>query len=107
MPHLLAAATVVVSRAGMGTLTELAALGKPSLIVPMPGTHQVANARAFGRLEAVEVADQTTLTPETLAARILGLLGDPDRRARLGQRLSQSMPRDAADRIAALLLQYK
>ena len=49
MPHLLAAATIVVSRAGMGTLTELAALGKPSLIVPMPGSHQWANAQAFAR----------------------------------------------------------
>src|SRR5207244_6622870 len=54
MPHLLAAATIVVSRAGMGTLTELAALGKPSLVVPLPGSHQWANARAFAQLGAIE-----------------------------------------------------
>src|SRR5207248_1725444 len=57
MPHALAAADLVVSRAGMGTLTELAALGKPALIVPMPRSHQLANARVFEALAAVEVAD--------------------------------------------------
>src|SRR5206468_6833588 len=70
MPHLLAAATIVVSRAGMGTLTELAALGKPSLIVPLPGSHQWANAQAFARLGAIEVADQAALSAETLAGRV-------------------------------------
>jgi UDP-N-acetylglucosamine--N-acetylmuramyl-(pentapeptide) pyrophosphoryl-undecaprenol N-acetylglucosamine transferase len=102
-PHLLAAATLVVSRAGMGTLSELAALGKPSLIVPLPGSHQWANANAFERLGAIEVADQTALTADSLADRILKLLEDGLRRAHLGQALANSMPRDAADRIASVL----
>ncbi|HLZ28565.1 MAG TPA: glycosyltransferase [Chloroflexota bacterium] len=104
MPNLLAAATLVVSRAGMGTLTELAALGKPSLIVPLPGSHQWANARAFEQLGAIEVADQAALTPDRLADRILRLLSDAVRREQLGKTLSRSMPRDAADRIASILL---
>jgi UDP-N-acetylglucosamine--N-acetylmuramyl-(pentapeptide) pyrophosphoryl-undecaprenol N-acetylglucosamine transferase len=103
MPHLLAAATVVVSRAGMGTLTELAALGKPTLVVPLPGSHQRFNAQAFARLGAVEVADQAALTPDGLADRILNLLSDAPRQAQLAHKLSQSMPPDAADRIAAEL----
>jgi UDP-N-acetylglucosamine--N-acetylmuramyl-(pentapeptide) pyrophosphoryl-undecaprenol N-acetylglucosamine transferase len=105
MPHVLAAATVVVSRAGMGTLTELAALGKPSLVIPMPGSHQWANAHAFARLGAVEVADQDALTPDALAQRILGLVADAARRTQLGLALGRSMPRDAAARIAELLLE--
>jgi UDP-N-acetylglucosamine--N-acetylmuramyl-(pentapeptide) pyrophosphoryl-undecaprenol N-acetylglucosamine transferase len=104
MPHLLAAATIVVSRAGLGTLTELAALAKPSLIVPMPGSHQWANAHAFQRLGAIEVADQDALTPDGLVDRVFGLLDDPARREQLGHALAGSMPRDAADRIASLLL---
>ena len=104
MPHLLAAATVVVSRAGMGTLTELAALGRPSLIVPMPGSHQWANAQAFARLGAIEVADQQALTPDSLAERVLSLLADAPRREQLGRALAASMPRNAADRIASELL---
>jgi UDP-N-acetylglucosamine--N-acetylmuramyl-(pentapeptide) pyrophosphoryl-undecaprenol N-acetylglucosamine transferase len=107
MPNLLAAATIVVSRAGMGTLTELAALGKPSLIVPLPGSHQWANAQAFARLGAIEVADQGALTADSLAERILGLVRDPERRAQLGRTIGQSMPRDAADRIATALLELR
>src|SRR5438105_14022584 len=105
MPHLLAAATLVVSRAGMGTLTELAALGRPSLIVPMPGSHQWANAQAFARLGAIEVVDQTAVSAERLAERIQSLLADAPRRKQLGRALAQSMPRDAADRIAVELPQ--
>ncbi|MGI9145121.1 MAG: UDP-N-acetylglucosamine--N-acetylmuramyl-(pentapeptide) pyrophosphoryl-undecaprenol N-acetylglucosamine transferase [Chloroflexota bacterium] len=103
MPHLLAAATIVVSRAGMGTLTELAALGKPSLIVPLPGSHQLANAQAFAQLGAIEVAVQDTLTADSLANRILQLLSDAPRRELLGRALAGCMPRDAADRIAGVL----
>ncbi|MBV9582111.1 MAG: UDP-N-acetylglucosamine--N-acetylmuramyl-(pentapeptide) pyrophosphoryl-undecaprenol N-acetylglucosamine transferase [Chloroflexi bacterium] len=105
MPHLLAAATLVVSRAGMGTLTELATLGKAALIVPLPDSHQSANAAAFARLGAVEVADQTTLSSEGLAERVLELLDDQPRRDRLGRALADSMPADAAERIAMALLE--
>jgi UDP-N-acetylglucosamine--N-acetylmuramyl-(pentapeptide) pyrophosphoryl-undecaprenol N-acetylglucosamine transferase len=104
MPHLLAAATIVVSRAGMGTLTELAALGKPCVIVPLPGSHQWANARAFARLGAIEVADQSALSAESLAERVLSLLDDEPRRDQLGRAFASSMPRDAAERIAAEVL---
>jgi UDP-N-acetylglucosamine--N-acetylmuramyl-(pentapeptide) pyrophosphoryl-undecaprenol N-acetylglucosamine transferase len=103
MPHVLAAATVVVSRAGMGTLTELAALARPTLVVPLPDSHQHANAEAFARLGAIEIADQAALTPDTLTNRLLSLLADPERRERLGRSLATSMPRHAADRIATLI----
>jgi UDP-N-acetylglucosamine--N-acetylmuramyl-(pentapeptide) pyrophosphoryl-undecaprenol N-acetylglucosamine transferase len=104
MPHLLAAATIVVSRAGMGTLTELATLGKPALVVPLPDSHQAANAQAFARLGAIEVAEQAALTPERLAQHVLSLVDDPPRRKQLAHRLADSMPRDAAQRIALTLL---
>jgi UDP-N-acetylglucosamine--N-acetylmuramyl-(pentapeptide) pyrophosphoryl-undecaprenol N-acetylglucosamine transferase len=104
LPHLLAAATVVISRAGMGTLTELAALAKAALVIPLPGSHQWANARAFARQAAIEVADQDALTPETLAKRVLSLCDDAARRAELGRNIAASMPRDAAERIASELL---
>jgi UDP-N-acetylglucosamine--N-acetylmuramyl-(pentapeptide) pyrophosphoryl-undecaprenol N-acetylglucosamine transferase len=89
----------------MGTLTELAALGKPTLVIPMPGSHQWANAHAFAKLGAIEVADQEALTPASLAQRILSLLGDAPRRAELGRAFGASMPPDAAHRIAQELLQ--
>jgi UDP-N-acetylglucosamine--N-acetylmuramyl-(pentapeptide) pyrophosphoryl-undecaprenol N-acetylglucosamine transferase len=88
----------------MGTLTELAALARPTLVVPLPDSHQQANAEAFARLGAIEIADQTTLTPDILANRVLSLLADPERRERLGRSLASSMPRDAAERIASLIV---
>ncbi len=105
MPDLLAAATLVVSRAGLGTLTELAALSRPALIVPMPGSHQWANARAFQAMGAIEVADQDGLTGELLAERVRTLVSDEARRQRLGERIGQSMPMDAATRIADALIE--
>jgi UDP-N-acetylglucosamine--N-acetylmuramyl-(pentapeptide) pyrophosphoryl-undecaprenol N-acetylglucosamine transferase len=105
MPHLLAAATLVISRAGMGTLTELATLGKPTLVVPMPDSHQSANARAFARLGAIETAEQAALTPERLSQRVLSLLDDGPRREVLARSLSHSMPTNAAERIALALLE--
>jgi UDP-N-acetylglucosamine--N-acetylmuramyl-(pentapeptide) pyrophosphoryl-undecaprenol N-acetylglucosamine transferase len=105
MPHLLAAATLVITRAGMGTLTELAALGKPTIVVPMPESHQWANAHAFANVGAVEVADQLTLTPDDLANRVLALLHNAARREQLGQALAHSMPKDAADRIGSELVE--
>ena len=104
MPHLLAAATIVVSRAGMGTLSELAALGKPTVIVPLPGSHQWANAQAFARLGAIEVADQAALTADRLAERVLRLLDDEPRRVEMSRALGASMPRNAAAHIAHELL---
>ncbi|MBV9547280.1 MAG: UDP-N-acetylglucosamine--N-acetylmuramyl-(pentapeptide) pyrophosphoryl-undecaprenol N-acetylglucosamine transferase [Chloroflexi bacterium] len=104
MPDVLAAASAVVTRAGMGTLTELAALAKAAIVVPLPGSHQWANARAFARAGAIEVADQTALSADVLAGRVLALLADTPRREQLGRALAATMPRDAAARIAAELL---
>ncbi|MFN8634426.1 MAG: UDP-N-acetylglucosamine--N-acetylmuramyl-(pentapeptide) pyrophosphoryl-undecaprenol N-acetylglucosamine transferase [Chloroflexota bacterium] len=100
MPHALAAASVVVSRAGMGTLSELAALAKPSIVVPMPGSHQEYNARAFARAGGAMVFDQGDLTPELLASTVRDLLDDPSRRTALGEALRGVMPLDADARIA-------
>lgn len=104
MPHLLAAATLVISRAGMGTLAELAALARPTILVPMPASHQWANARAFQARGAAEVLDQDALDPDALADRVLALLADASRRERLGRALAESLPRTAATSIAEVLL---
>ena len=100
MPHVLAAASVVVTRAGLGTLTELAALRKAAIVVPMPGTHQEANARAFAAGGGALHVDQRTLTAGELVALVRELLADEGRRTALGEALGRAMPLDAAARIA-------
>jgi UDP-N-acetylglucosamine--N-acetylmuramyl-(pentapeptide) pyrophosphoryl-undecaprenol N-acetylglucosamine transferase len=104
MPHALAAATVVVSRAGMGTLSELAALGKPAIVVPMPDSHQDANASAFAKAGAAIVFQQHDLSPDLLAATVRDLVEDGDRRRSLGEAVRTVMPADAAAKIAGDLL---
>ena len=100
MPHVLAAASVVVTRAGLGTLTELAALRKAAIVVPMPGTHQEANATAFAAGGGAIQLDQRTLTADGLVALVRELLADEPRRTALGEALGRTMPLDAAARIA-------
>jgi UDP-N-acetylglucosamine--N-acetylmuramyl-(pentapeptide) pyrophosphoryl-undecaprenol N-acetylglucosamine transferase len=104
MPHLLAGADLVITRAGMGTLSELSALGKATIVIPLAGSHQEANARAFGKAGAAISVDQTSLTPESLAALVLDLLGDEARRTELGDAIGRFMPPGAAHSIAGDVL---
>jgi UDP-N-acetylglucosamine--N-acetylmuramyl-(pentapeptide) pyrophosphoryl-undecaprenol N-acetylglucosamine transferase len=103
MGHALAAADLVVSRAGLSTLTEIAALGKPSLLIPMPRSHQNANARAFATADAALVLQEDELSPERLAQEILALLRDEKRLAALGERARSMMPAGAETRISDVI----
>jgi len=76
-------ADVVVCRAGATTLAELAAAGRPAILVPYPHAakdHQRFNAAAFERLGAAEVIDPDELTAPVLAQRLLSLTVDDERR---------------------------
>ncbi len=100
MKHVLALADVVVSRAGMSALAELAALGKAAVLVPMPASHQEANAAAFANAGAAIVLDQRHLSPARLTATVRSLLTDAGRRRAMGAAAAQALPRGAAETIA-------
>jgi UDP-N-acetylglucosamine--N-acetylmuramyl-(pentapeptide) pyrophosphoryl-undecaprenol N-acetylglucosamine transferase len=88
------AADVVVCRAGATTLAELTAARRPSILIPLPTAtddHQRKNAEALVEQGAADLVEQRNLTGESLAAAIVALAGDPDRRRRM---------RDAAGRMA-------
>ena len=81
-------ADLVVCRAGATTLSELAAAGRPAMLVPLPTAtddHQRKNAEAFARAGGAVVLDERRLTGERLAAELLALAGDPARRQRDGR----------------------
>lgn len=101
MKDALAVAELVISRAGLGAISELAALAKPMILVPMPASHQLANARAAVRAGAARVVDEAALTPDALASLVRELLADAPARARLGAAARQLLPPDAAARLAA------
>lgn len=92
MPGILDAATVVVTRAGMGTLTELAYLSKAAIVIPMPNTHQEHNAKALSDADAAVVLSQDELTPQHLTSVIRELLCNKEMREGLGKRLHTTIP---------------
>lgn len=91
-----ALADVVVCRAGMGTIAEVVALGKPTVLLPLAG-HQEANAKALADRDAAEVL--THLTPQTVLQSILRLLEKPDRRAELSAKIRTVFPTNGDERI--------
>ncbi len=96
MVDILAVADVVVCRAGMGTLAEVVALGKPTIILPLEG-QQEANAKAFEDRGAAEVI--THVTPQVLLQSILRLLENPSHRTALSQKIRTVFPTNGDERI--------
>ena len=83
----IAAADLVVSRAGAMTIGELAAIGRPSILVPFAAAtnnHQDVNARVVEKAGGGIVITETELTPEKLAGAISDLIANPDRLKRMG-----------------------
>lgn len=102
----LVAAHLVIARAGASTVAELAVVGRPAILVPLPGAiddHQSANARALGAAGGAWVMPQPTFTPDALSARLIELLTTPAplARAAVGAR-SVAQPHAAA-RLADLV----
>ncbi|MEN9557903.1 MAG: undecaprenyldiphospho-muramoylpentapeptide beta-N-acetylglucosaminyltransferase [Candidatus Parcubacteria bacterium] len=98
-----AAADLVIARAGIGTISELAALKKAAILVPLPGSVQSANAHALG--SAVRVVQQSNDDWTSTLLRItLELLDRPDERERMGKRLHEIFPTDHGAALAALVM---
>lgn len=77
------AADIVVARAGLGTLIELSALKKISLIVPMPDSHQLDNAQAVKEAGAAIVVSEKDLAGGQLVSQLQWLLADQQKQAEL------------------------
>lgn len=88
----LAAAEISISRAGMGTLSELALLSKPAIVVPIPRTHQTHNSDLLVKNSAAIVLDQTGLTPKRLVEAVKGLLEDSAKQKQMGENLHKLIP---------------
>lgn len=97
---------LAICRSGAGTLAELAAARKPSILIPYPhafGDHQVHNAREFVDMGAADLLDEPNLQPSTLEARILGWMNEPDRLAAAQNALAEWDQPHAAQRIAEIV----
>ena len=100
-------ADLVVCRAGALTVAELAAAGRPSLLIPLPHAiddHQTANGRFLADRGAAELLPQQTLTAELLSQRLGTLLGKPETvRLMAEQARKQARPDATADVVRACL----
>jgi UDP-N-acetylglucosamine--N-acetylmuramyl-(pentapeptide) pyrophosphoryl-undecaprenol N-acetylglucosamine transferase len=107
LPHLLAACDLVLCRAGANTLWELAALGKPSVLVPLSGQSsrgdQLENARHFAERGAALVVPEED--GARLVAEVLRLLEDRPRLQEMGRKARELGRPEAAARIAELVLE--
>lgn len=99
-------ADIVIARAGLSTMSELSVLGKVSIIVPMPGTHQEANAAVLKERAAAVVLNSQEFNSEDLPRIITAVKFNPGRQQLIKKNISALMPHDAAERIAKLLLNY-
>jgi UDP-N-acetylglucosamine--N-acetylmuramyl-(pentapeptide) pyrophosphoryl-undecaprenol N-acetylglucosamine transferase len=87
-----AIADVIVSRAGFATLTEMAALGKSAILLPMAHTHQEVNAKLLADHQAAIVMDERMADGLKLTRTVVDLIAHPETRQYLGERLRTVLP---------------
>lgn len=108
MPQCLAAADLVISRAGAMTLSEIEAKGKASILIPSPNVaenHQFHNAMALVRRGAGEIIEEKDLTGEALWRKVEKILSDPGRLRSLGENAAGMEVLDAGRKIYDVIKQ--
>jgi UDP-N-acetylglucosamine--N-acetylmuramyl-(pentapeptide) pyrophosphoryl-undecaprenol N-acetylglucosamine transferase len=107
LPARIAKSHLVVSRSGASTVAELAAIGRPAILVPLPHAldqDQLANATVLEQAGGAIRIDQPAFTPDKLASEIARIVVEPERLAIMAQHARAVGAPDAADRLAELVL---
>ncbi len=108
LPARIAAAHLVIARAGASTVSELAVIGRPSILVPYPHAldqDQAANAALLAKTGAATVIRQSEFTPDALAGLLRQALADPAALAAKAAAARSAGVPDAAERLADLVVQ--
>ncbi|MBQ9719772.1 MAG: undecaprenyldiphospho-muramoylpentapeptide beta-N-acetylglucosaminyltransferase [Oscillospiraceae bacterium] len=108
MPLVMAAADLVLCRAGASTLAELTLLGKPAILVPSPNVtnnHQEKNARVLEHVGGAKVLLEGEFTAESLLADVRSLLADTSTLAAMAQNMKSAGVADATERITQMVLE--
>ena len=106
IPRCLPAADLVICRAGASSLSEIQALGKPSILIPSPyvaENHQYHNAMALVNRGAAVIIEEKNLTPESLTKAVDELLADREKLEETGRNAKAMAVTDASERIYAVL----
>ena len=108
MPVCLAAADLVISRAGAMTLSEIQATGKGSILIPSPNVaenHQFHNAMALVNRGAAEIVEEKDLTGDVLWEKVQKIFSAPGGAAALGENAAKMAIRDANERIYRVMME--
>lgn len=108
MPVCLAAADVVIARAGAMTLSEIQVKGKPSILIPSPNVaenHQYHNAMALVEKNAAVMIEEKDLTPEKLTEEIDKLASDPARLREYSENAQKMAVSNASERIYSVIIE--
>ena len=106
LPHFYACATLALSRGGAGSISELAANGIPTIVVPLEGVaqnHQTENARQAEATGGVTLLNQSELQSNILST-VRSLLADPQKLREMSQKIRTLSLPDAAENIARIVL---
>ena len=106
MPTVLAAADVIIGRAGAATCNEIAAAGTPCILVPSPNVtnnHQEKNARVLEAGGGAVVVLEKECTPEKMYALVKNLMADEDRRSEMSRKLHTMVRLDSTQRICDIV----
>ena len=109
MPAVMAAADLIMCRSGASTLGELAAMGKPALLVPSPNVtnhHQEKNAKELADAGAAVMLLEGQFDAASLYETALALLKDPEKLAKMSDSMAKCGVPDATNRITSLVLDY-
>lgn len=106
MADAFASADIVIARAGASTCFELAACGKPAMLIPLPSAlrnHQHFNADAFAAKGAADEGVQEQLTAKQLYVYLMGRYDRPERLAEMSSKMRTLATPDAAAKVADLV----
>lgn len=103
MFSLMQASSLIVSRCGLGTLTEISALKKPAILIPMPNSHQEDNANLFKEKEAALVMEQKDLNSIKFVSLIKDVFQDKNKLNALKENVSLIMKKNATSEITSLI----
>jgi UDP-N-acetylglucosamine--N-acetylmuramyl-(pentapeptide) pyrophosphoryl-undecaprenol N-acetylglucosamine transferase len=106
MADLMKLADIVVARAGLSTIAELSALGKISIIVPMPDSHQEDNSAILNDKRAAVVLNKLEFNSEDLPRIVRSLKFNVGRQKLLTDNMKALMPHDSAAKIARIIYEH-
>ena len=109
LKHAYRAADLIISRAGAGSIFEIAACGKPSILIPLPGSaqdHQSKNAYQYAASGAAIVVEQENLSPNFFIGKVQYLLAQPEKLQKMKDAALRFSKPLAAKALAREILEY-